>query len=133
MCSTIIPGPARRPTTRRGRYGSVARSRDFGLHGRRPVFRTLRHLVLSYVDPYVDNTARVTGYGVLDLRTVKRCAWRLSSRNVGAVERALIRMPHHKLQTSDRRYRSLLRQFRAFKRRYPDRPVDFYANQRRWL
>ena len=118
---------------RRGRYGSVARSRDFGLHGRRPVFRTLRHLVLSYVDPYVDNTARVTGYGVLDLRTLKRCAWRLSSRNVWAVERALIRMPHHKLQTSDRRYRSLLRQFRAFKRRYPDRPVDFYANQRRWL
>ena len=32
----------------RGRWGSVARSRDPGLHGRRPVFRSLRHLALTY-------------------------------------------------------------------------------------
>src|SRR5215470_14642452 len=31
-----------------GRYGSVARSRDIGLHGRKPVFRTVRELVMSY-------------------------------------------------------------------------------------
>src|SRR5436309_969136 len=118
---------------RNGRFGTVARSRDPGLHGRKPVFRTLRHLVMSYVDPYVDNTARITGYGVLDLGTLKRCDWRLSPGNVWSVERALIRMPHQKLDTSDRRHRRVLRQFRAFKQSYPDRPVDFYRNQHRWM
>ena len=118
---------------RRGFYGTVARSRDFGLHGRKPVFRTLRHLVMSYVDPYVDNTARITGYGVLDLRTLERCDWRLSPGNVWSVERALIGMPHQKLHTSDGRHRHILRQFRAFKQSYPDRPVDFYRNQHRWM
>ena len=53
---------------RRGRWGSVARSRDPGLHGRRPVFATPRALALSYVDPYVDFTGRITGYAVVDLR-----------------------------------------------------------------
>ncbi|HWW74663.1 MAG TPA: hypothetical protein VNZ44_04655, partial [Pyrinomonadaceae bacterium] len=50
-----------------GRWGSVARSRDLGLHGRRPVFRSLRHLACSYFDPYVDETARITGYGLSSL------------------------------------------------------------------
>ena len=40
----------------RGRWGSIARSRDPGLHGRKPVFPTARALALSYVDPYVDFT-----------------------------------------------------------------------------
>ena len=53
---------------RRGRWGSVARSRDPGLHGRKPVFRTARDLALSYVDPYIDFTGRITGYAVVDLR-----------------------------------------------------------------
>src|SRR5260221_7900186 len=44
------------------RWGSVARSRDPGLHGRKPVFATPRALALSYVDPYVDFSGRVTGY-----------------------------------------------------------------------
>ena len=51
-------------------WGSVARSRDPGLHGRRPVFATPRDLALSYVDPYVDYTGRVTGYAVVDLRVM---------------------------------------------------------------
>jgi hypothetical protein len=118
---------------RRGRYGTVARSRDAGLHGRKPVFRTLRQLVMSYVDPYVDGSGRITGYGVFDLRTLRRCDWRLSPGNVRAVERALIKMPHKKLKTSDRRYRAVLRQFRAFKEKYPDRPVTFYSNKHQWL
>jgi hypothetical protein len=56
----------------RGRWGTVARSRDAGLHGRKPVFRTLRQLVMSYVDPYVDGSGRITGYGVGDLRTLRK-------------------------------------------------------------
>ena len=35
----------------RGLWGTIAKSRDVGLHGRKPVFRTLRHLALSYVIP----------------------------------------------------------------------------------
>jgi len=117
----------------RGRYGTVARSRDAGLHGRKPVFRTLRQLVMSYVDPYVDGSGRITGYGVFDLRTLRRCDWRLSRRNVRAVVRALIKLPHKNLKTSDRRYRAVLRQFQTFKKRYPDRPVTFYSNRQQWL
>ena len=117
----------------RGRYGTVARSRDAGLNSRKPVFRTLRQLVLSYVDPYVDGSGRITGYGVFDLRRLRRCDWRLSSQNVWAVEGALNRLPHRKLKTSDRRYRAMLRRYLAFRKKYPDRPATFYANRHQWM
>jgi len=117
----------------RGCWGTVARSRDYGLHGRKPVFRTVRQLVMSYVDPYVDNTARITGYGVADLRTLVKCDWRLSSKNVWEVERALINMPHKKLKSSDRRYQLALRRFLAFREKFPQGPVTFYSNQHLWL
>ena len=55
-----------------GRWGSVARSRDPGLHGRKPVFRTARALATSYFEPYVDFTGRITGYAVVDLRHAGR-------------------------------------------------------------
>ena len=118
---------------RHGRWGTVARSRDAGLHGRKPVFRTLRHLVMSYADPYVDGMGRITGYGLADLRALVRCDWRLSEKNVWAVERALIRMPHYTLKTSDRRYEAILRRFRAFRDQYPDRPATFYEGKENWL
>ncbi len=78
---------------RKGRWGSVARSRDPGLHGRKPVFATPRALALSYVDPYVDFTGGVTGYAVVDLRTLGDYDWRLSDRNVWKVERMLLDFP----------------------------------------
>lgn len=118
---------------RRGRYGTVARSRDAGLHGRKPIFRTIRELVMSYVDPYVDGSGRITGYGVFDLRTLGNCDWRLSPRNVWAVERALIEFPHKKLKTSERRYRAMLRKFLAFRKKHPSRPATFYANRHQWM
>ena len=37
-----------------GRWVSIARSRDKGLHGRKPVFRSLRDLAWSYFDTYID-------------------------------------------------------------------------------
>jgi len=114
-------------------WGTVARSRDAGLHGRKAVFRSLRGLVMSYVDPYVDGSGRITGYGVADLRTLVKCDWRLSPRNVKEVERALIAMPHRKLRTSTRRYRDMLRRFRAFRKENPGMPVTFYANRHVWL
>ncbi len=117
----------------RGRWGTVARSRDAGLHGRKPIFRTVCDLVRSYVDPYVDGSGRITGYGIADLRTLVKGDWRLAERNVWQVERALIRMPHRQLRTSDRRYQAVLRQFREFRERYPNAPVTFYENRHQWL
>jgi hypothetical protein len=118
---------------RRGRWGTVARSRDVGLHGRKPVFRTLRQLVMSYVDPYVDGSGRITGYGVADLRTLVKGDWRLSTRNVWEVERALIKMPHRKLKTSERRFQAALRRFLSFRKKYPDKPATFYSNRHQWM
>jgi hypothetical protein len=118
---------------RGGRYGTVARSRDVGLHGRKPLFRTVRQLVMSYVDPYVDGSGRIKGYGVFDLRSLRRCDWRLSERNVWKVERALIEFRHKKLRTSDRRHRAILRRFRAWKREHPDEPPTFYEDKHLWL
>lgn len=99
----------------RGRWGAIGRSRDPGLHGRKPAFPTVRDLALSYVDPYVDGSGRITGYGVGDLDELVRGNWRLSERNVWEVERALIRVPHRPLHTSDRRHQRMLRRFLAFK------------------
>lgn len=116
----------------RGRWGSVARSRDPGLHGRRPVFRTARALALSYVDPYVDFTGRITGYQVVDLRVLGRYDWRLSDRNVWKVERMLLNVPHRSIRSSDARIDRLRRRYVEFRTRSPDcRPV-YYRGRERW-
>src|SRR5256885_8545461 len=56
-----------------------SRSRDPGLHGRKPVFSTPRALALSYADAYVDFTGRVTGYAVVN---VDRKSTRLNSSHL---------------------------------------------------
>jgi len=117
----------------KGRWGTVARSRDAGLHGRKPRFRCVRDLVMSYADPFVDFTGRVVGYGVADLRTLVKSDWRFSQRNVWAVEQALIKMPHQKIKTSDHRYRKMLALYRAFRKKHPYRPATFYANRKQWM
>lgn len=116
-----------------GRWGTIARSRDAGLHGRKPVFRTIRHLVMSYVDPYIDGSGRIVGFGVADLRTLVKGDWRLSPKNVKEVERALIKMAHTPIRTSQRRHDAILRQFRAFRAKYPAKPATFYSNRHLWL
>src|SRR5260370_25497944 len=78
----------------RGRWGSVARSRDPGLHGRKPVFRSLRALAMSYFDPYIDFTGCITGYGLFDLHRLGTYDWRLARNNMSAVDRALLRFRH---------------------------------------
>lgn len=116
----------------RGRWGSIARSRDPGLHGRRPVFATPRALALSYVDPYVDYTGRVTGYAVADLRRLGNYDWRLSEQNVWKVERMLLDLPHRPIRISDRRIDRLRARYVAFKQQHPGRrPID-YAGREHW-
>ena len=117
---------------RGGRWGSVARSRDPGLHGRKAVFRTPRDLVLSYVDPYVDFTGRILGYAVVDLRTLGDYDWRLSTRNVWKTERLLQEYPHSPIRTSDRRIDRLRRRFQAFQMSNPGRKPMYFSGQARW-
>lgn len=116
-----------------GRWGAVGQSRDLRLQGRKPLYRTLRHLVMSYVDPYVDGKGRIIGYGLADLRTLVKTDWRFSPRNVWSVERALINLPHRRLKSSDRRYKQVLRRYLAFKEKYPNRQVTFYSNRLQWM
>lgn len=114
-------------------WGSVARSRDPGLHGRRPVFRTVRDLALSYVDPYVDATGRITGYGVLDLRDLAPYDWRLATHNVWHVEQALRDLPHRRLRSSDARIDRLRTRYHRFMAAYPGFKPLYYAGQERWM
>jgi hypothetical protein len=120
-----------------GRWGTIAKSRDAGLHGRKPRFRALRDLVYSYVDPYVDGSGRITGWGVFDLDELTRADWRLGEGNVWSVERALIAGSHRPLATSDRRFERVLRRYLGHKARHPDRDPGwtrgFYPRQDRWL
>ncbi len=106
--------------TARG-WGSVARSRDPGLHGRKPVFRTPRALAASYVEAYVDFTGGVKAYGVADLRRLGRYDWRLSEQNVWKVERVLLDYPHTPIRSSDTRVDRLRARYRRFKQQFPDR------------
>ena len=118
---------------RAGRWGSVARSRDPGLHGRKPVFRTARALALSYVDPYVDFTGRLTGYAVADLRNLGDYDWRLSEKNVWRVERYLLDYPHRPIRSSGARIRRLRRAYRAYRARYGAlKPVYGYEGRETW-
>jgi hypothetical protein len=112
-------------------WGSVARSRDPGLHGRKPVFATPRALALSYVDAYVDFTGGVKAYAVVDLRTMGAYDWRLSNRSVWKVERMLLEYPHRPIRTSAERIDRLRRRYVDFRQRFGRKPI-YYDRRDRW-
>jgi hypothetical protein len=117
---------------RAGRWGSVARSRDPGLHGRKPVFATPRALAMSYVDPYVDGSGRVRGFAVVDLRVLGRYDWRLADTNVWKVERLLLDTPHRRIRTSNARYRRLRARYLAYRAAHGGKKPLYYARRDRW-
>lgn len=117
----------------RGRWGSIARSRDPGLHGRRPVFATARALALSYVDPYVDYTGRVTGFALVDFDAVMgNYNWRTAPTNVWKVERVLLDYPHQPLRTSDARFRRLKKWYREYRQTNGGRKPLYYDGRDKW-
>jgi len=118
-----------------GRWGSVARSRDPGLHGRKPLFRSARALAASYMDAYVDLSGRVTGYAVADLRDLGGYDWRLGARNVWKVERWLIDYPHRPLPMPERRYARALARYKSFRARHPDPAVRpaYFDGREKWM
>lgn len=114
-------------------WGSIARSRDIGLHGRKPVFRTIRDLVGSYFDPYVDFTGRIKGYGVMSLYDLGNYDWRFSKRKMSKIEDHLRNMPHRSFRSSDARYKKLLERYHKYKKRYPERSPAYYENRNQWM
>jgi hypothetical protein len=115
----------------RGRWGSVARSRDPGLHGRKPVFRSLRALAESYFDPYIDHTGRVKGYSVVNLKVMGSYDWRFSKRNIWAVERMLLELPSRKIRRSLKRVRRERKKYRAYLAKHKKKPL-YYRGRKKW-
>jgi hypothetical protein len=113
-------------------WGSVARSRDPGLHGRRPVFATPRALALSYFDGYIDFTGGIKAYAVVDLRVLGTYDWRLAKGNVWKVEQLLLDWPHRKIAYSKRRADRLRRRYRAFREAHGYKPWKYYSRRDRW-
>jgi hypothetical protein len=113
-------------------WGSVARSRDPGLHGRKPVFATPRALALSYFDGYIDYTGRIKAYAVVDLRVLNSYDWRLGERNIWKVERMLLEWPHRRIASSDRRVDRLRRRYRNFRDAHGYKPWRYYRGRDRW-
>ena len=117
----------------RGLWGSIGRSRDIGLHGRKPQFRSLRDLTWSYFDPYVDMSGRIKGYGLTSLYELGNYDWRFSARKMSKIEDHLRALPHKKIHSSDRRYERLLARYKKYKKRYPNRSPSYYDNRHQWL
>jgi hypothetical protein len=112
-------------------WGSVARSRDPGLHGRRPVFHSLRALALTYFEPFIDTTGCLKGYGVVDLRVLGTYDWRLSEQNTWQVEQRLFDIPHRSIRSSATRVDRLRAKYFAFRREHPGQKPLYY-DQMNW-
>jgi len=113
-----------------GRWGTVARSRDPGLHGRKPVFTTLRALAMSYFDAYIDPTGCIEGYASFDLTTVDY-DWRFARRNMWKVERILIDVPHRRIEFSDKYVARVRTRYVAYREKYGKKPL-FYSGRSKW-
>lgn len=116
-----------------GKFGTVARSRDPGLHGRRPIFRTVKDVVDSYFDPFIDHTGRITAFGVGTLEELGAYDWRLSDNNVWRVEKYFNELPHTKFVSADDRYEYWHQRYEAFKERHPDWRPTYFNDKRKWF
>ena len=116
-----------------GRWGAIGRSRDLGLHGRKPRFRSLRDLAWSYFDTYVDYTGRILGYGLTNLYELGSYDWRFSGRNMWKIENYLREIPHKPLPSSDKRYERLLKRYAEFRALNPKGHLTDYKSRNDWL
>ena len=91
-------------------WGSVTKSREIGLHGREPRFRSIRDLVWSYYDPFIDQTGKIAGYTLLSLDD-SDTDWRFSQRNLWKLEQFVVYAKHKKLKSSNLRYQSVFRKY----------------------
>lgn len=116
-----------------GLWGSIGRSRDWGLHGRKPVYRSLRDLAWSYFDPFVDFSGRLKAYALTNLYELGDYDWRFSPRRMIKIEEHLRALAHRPLRSSDARYEKLLARYHRYKQRYPDRSPQYYDSRDKWM
>ena len=116
----------------RGKWGSVARSRDPGLHGRKPVFRSPRALAESYFDPYIDYTGRVTGYSVVaSAGDGRRTTGGSHAATSGRSSRCCSTLPHRKIKRSRKRVRREREKYRAYLAKHKKKPL-YYRGREKW-
>ena len=116
-----------------GRWGSIARSRDIGLHGRKPIYRSVRDLAWSYFDTFVDLSGRLKGYALTSLYELGDYDWRFSPRRMLKIEEHLRALPHKRMHSSETRYQNLLEKYKKYKKRYPDHSPAYYDSRSSWL
>ena len=91
-------------------WGAVAKSREPGLHGREPRFRSIRDLVSSYFEPFVDKTGRITGFALLNLND-SDTDWRFSKRNLWKLEQFVVTAKHTKFKSSKSRFLNAFKKY----------------------
>jgi hypothetical protein len=91
-------------------WGTIGRSRDQGLHGRAPVFKSIESLVRSYFAPYVDHHGRILRYQVFHLDETQS-AWRDSKKNLWSVEQFIGLQKHIPFYSSDAYFRKIKKRF----------------------
>jgi len=87
---------------RHGHWGAIARSNYSGLRFREPVFRTLRELALSYIEPYFNLRREKTlrRYSVpVDLSRFDRRQWMTSEDDQWHIAIHLVDVQHFALLT----------------------------------
>jgi hypothetical protein len=86
-----------------GKWGAIGRSRERGLAGRAPVFRSIRDLAWSYYDPYIDDTGKIKSYQLAHLDETDS-DWRFGKTNQFKAEKYLLKIPHKRLRSSRKRF-----------------------------
>jgi hypothetical protein len=87
---------------RHGLWGSIARSNYSGLRSREPLFRTVRDLVLSYVEAYFNLRREKTlrRYSrPFDLSRFDSAGWMTSEKDLWDIPNHLVGIRHHRLLT----------------------------------
>jgi hypothetical protein len=117
---------------RTGLWGAVGKSAAPGLCGRKAVFRTIRGLVYSYFDPFIDMDGRIIGYGIGNLHSLGDYDWRFSEKNVWRVENYCEEIPHRKIKSSNSRYAYWKKKYLEFKKLYPGENPIYFKDRWTW-
>ena len=117
---------------RTGLWGSIGKSGDPGLCGRKAVFKTVRGLLYSYFDPFINLSGKIIAYGVGNLYDLGDYDWRFSPNNMWRVERYFDDIRHKHIRSSSQRYRYWLNEYKIFISENPDRKPLFYKDRWKW-
>ena len=118
----------------RGRWGSVARSRDPGSARPQAGLPDTRAPSRSPTSSRTSTTrAESPATPSSNLRTLLGdYDWRLSEKNVWKAERVLLEAPHRPIRSSDARIDRLRRKYVAFRKAHEDRKPLYYKDRHTW-